>query len=46
MIYGVLKNLIEHNRYKKEDMSNKLNVFYTFNQITLDQYKELIELIK
>lgn len=41
-LYKLLKDLIEANYYEKEDMTNKLNVFYTFNQITLEQYTELM----
>ncbi len=42
MLYNLLKNLIENNHYEKEDMINKLNVFFTFNQITTEQYQELL----
>lgn len=45
MLYNLLKNLINNDYYEKEDMTNKLNVFYTFGQITLEQYEELIKLI-
>ncbi|EDS78056.1 hypothetical protein CBC_0679 [Clostridium botulinum C str. Eklund] len=41
-LYKLLKDLIEASYYEKEDMTNKLNVFYTFNQITLEQYTELM----
>ena len=43
MLYNLLKNLITKKHYEKEDMLNKLNVFYTFNQITMEEYKELLE---
>lgn len=42
MLYNLLKNLIEKNYYEKEDMINKLNVFFAFNQITQEQYSELM----
>ena len=42
MLYNLLKNLIEKNYYEKEDMINKLNVFFAFNQITQEQYAELM----
>ncbi|NFC40974.1 hypothetical protein EXN11_15040 [Clostridium botulinum] len=42
ILYDLLKNLINNNYYEKEDMNNKLNVFYTFNQINLEQYSELM----
>lgn len=45
MLYNLLKNLITNNYYQKEDMINKLNVFYTFEQITLEQYTELMKLV-
>ncbi|KEI13572.1 hypothetical protein Z959_02650 [Clostridium novyi B str. ATCC 27606] len=41
-LYKLLKDLIEANYYEKEDMLNKLNVFYAFNQISAEQYKELM----
>ncbi|MHB9945596.1 hypothetical protein CF095_09375 [Clostridium botulinum] len=43
MLYKVLKSLIEKKAYEKEDMTNKLNVFYTFNQLSVKQYAELME---
>lgn len=45
MIYNLLKNLITNKKYEKEDMTNKLNVFYTFNQINQEQYEELLQMI-
>ncbi len=33
MLYNLLKNLISAGRYDKEDMTNKLNVFFTFDQL-------------
>ncbi|WP_252241688.1 hypothetical protein [Clostridium sp. ZBS18] len=45
MLYGIIKNLIEHNYYEREDMTNKLNVFMLVNQITKDQYIELLAMI-
>ncbi|MFV3012091.1 hypothetical protein ACLD43_06165 [Clostridium botulinum] len=42
ILYDLLKNLIDNNYYEKEDMLNKLNVFYTFNQIDIEQYSELM----
>ncbi|EJP6471351.1 hypothetical protein NHI66_000598 [Clostridium botulinum] len=42
ILYDLLKNLIDNNYYEKEDMLNKLNVFYTFNQLSVEQYAELI----
>lgn len=45
MLYNLLKNLITNNYYEKEDMINKLNVFYTFGQIALEQYTDLMQLV-
>lgn len=45
MLYNLLKNLISAGRYDKEDMTNKLNVFFTFDQLTLEEYTELLEMI-
>ncbi|EKS4344859.1 hypothetical protein QB607_002855 [Clostridium botulinum] len=42
MLYEILKSLIGKNAFEKEDMINKLNVFYTFSQITVEQYAELM----
>lgn len=43
MLYNLLKNLITAGRFEKGDMTNKLNVFFTFNQVTTEQYQELLE---
>lgn len=45
MIYNLLLNLINAGKYEKEDMLNKIDVFFTFDRITLEQYQELLELI-
>lgn len=45
MTYGNCKKIIENKRYIKEDMLNKLDVFYLANRITEEQYKELSEMI-
>ena len=45
MIYTLLKRMITTGNYEKEDMQNKLNIFYLVNQITEEQYLELTELI-
>lgn len=45
MLYGIIKNLIEHNYYEREDMTNKLNVFMLVNQIAQEQYLELLSMI-
>ena len=45
MIYTLLKRMITTGNYQKDDMQNKLNVFFAVNQITEEQYLELTELI-
>jgi len=45
MTYTYCKKLIEINRYEKEDMLNKLDVFLLNNRITEDEYNELISMI-
>lgn len=45
MIYTLLKNLVEAKKYNKEDMLNKLDVFFAFDRITVEQYQELLEMI-
>lgn len=42
MLYNLLKNLIINNFYIKDDMINKLNIFMLYNQITQENYEELI----
>ena len=45
MIYGLLKRMITTGNYEKEDMQNKLDIFFAVNRITEEQYLELTELI-
>ncbi|NFF59859.1 hypothetical protein FDB08_04110 [Clostridium botulinum] len=40
--YKILENLINNGRFEKEDMTKKLNVFYAYNQITLEEYTALM----
>jgi hypothetical protein len=42
MLYNLLNNLITAGKFTKDDMTNKLNVFFTFNQVTQEQYQELL----
>lgn len=44
-IYHLLKTMISSNRYNKEDLANKLDVFYAMGRITQEQYLELMEAI-
>ena len=45
MIYALLKRMITKGNYEKEDMQNKLDIFFAVNRITEEQYLELTELI-
>ena len=45
MIYQLLKRMIVTGNYEKEDMQNKLDIFFAVNRITDEQYLELTELI-
>ena len=45
MIYTLLKRMITTNNYQKDDMQNKLDIFFAVNRITEEQYLELTELI-
>ena len=45
MIYTLLKRMIVTGNYEKDDMQNKLDVFFAVNRITEEQYLELTELI-
>ena len=45
MVYNLLNNLINAGKYDKDDMLSKLDVFFTFDRITAEQYQELLEKI-
>lgn len=46
MLYNMLKKLIERKYYQdKQTIIDLLNNFATFNQITIDQYSELMLLV-
>ena len=45
MIYNLLKNLITAGKYEKVDMTNKLDVFFAFSRIEVEQYRELYEIV-
>lgn len=46
MLYDVLRSLIEKKAYEYNDMQNKLDIFFTFNRINEEEYKELSNMIK
>jgi len=45
MIYGLCKKVIAKGNYDKEDLLNKIDIYFMNNRITEDQYKELVALI-
>lgn len=45
MTYNNCKKVIENNRYEYNDMINKLDVFLLADRITIEQYKELVDLM-
>lgn len=45
MLYKILKNLISNNYFSTEDIKNKLNIFILYNQITEEQYAELMNMV-
>ena len=44
--YNSCKKLIESGNYIKEDMLQKLDLFLLKNRITMENYTELVELMK
>lgn len=46
MTYTYCKKIIEHGKYDKADMMNKLDIFLLNNRITEAEYKDLFTLIK
>ncbi|ENZ9523007.1 TPA: hypothetical protein ACKOLD_003665 [Clostridioides difficile] len=45
-MYNLLKLMIEQKNYSiKEDLQHKIDVFYTVNRITEEQYLELTSLL-
>lgn len=40
--YEMCKTLIQKNRYEKDDMTQKLDIFLLGNRITEEQYTELV----
>lgn len=47
MIYELLKRMLERDNYgDKAEFQHKMDVFFMFNRITEEQYKELTEELK
>ena len=42
MLSNLIKDVINHNMYEKEDMLRKLNLFLLVNQLKEDEYMELL----
>lgn len=45
MTYTFLKKIIANGNYNKEDLMNKIDVFFMANRITQEQYEELMALV-
>ncbi len=47
MLFKVLKRAIERGNYDtKEEMAEKLSVLYAADQLTTDQYQELMKMLE
>lgn len=47
MLYKTLKRCIERGNYiSKKDISEKIAILYTNDQLTQEQYEELIDMLK
>lgn len=46
MLYKILKNLISNNYFTTDDIKNKLNLFVLYNQLTQEQYAELMNMVE
>lgn len=45
ILYKMLKTAINDSYFSIEDMKDKLSVFYFFNQISKEQYEELMNIV-
>lgn len=45
MLYKILKTAITYNYFTADDMKNKLNIFLLYNQLTDEQYAELMNMV-
>ena len=46
MAYNLMKRIILRGEYDKDDVMDKLDAFLAADRITVDQYRELVDLIK
>lgn len=44
MLYIIIKKMIE--RKNTDNLAEKIDVFYAYNKLTKDEYRELIEMLK
>ena len=44
--YESTKIIIQSGNFEKENMMKKLDIFLNFDRITLEQYQELVEMMK
>jgi len=45
MVYNMMKKVIENGSYDREDVLNKLDIFFAADRITKEQYDELRDLV-
>ena len=45
-MYNICKKITLNGNYDKEDISKKLDIFLLKNKLTLEEYQELISIIK
>lgn len=45
MIYKNIKRLIERDSFDKDNLMKKIDMFYLFNRITEEEYKELMKML-
>ena len=46
MAYNLMKRIILRGGYDKDDVMDKLDAFLAADRITVDQYRELVDLMK
>lgn len=44
--YHLAKKFINSKTYTKTDITKRVNMFYMFNQLSTDEYEELMQLIE
>lgn len=46
MAYNLMKRIILRGGYDRDDVMDKLDAFLAADRITVDQYRELVDLMK